>query len=326
MTAQGMLFESEQEYNYKVSDDTLSSVGWSYSRRNLFETCPLQYYYNYYGASKKIARNELLEEKLHFLKSLRTIKLRVGEIVHLVIRIHLMKTKKYPITSSVGLAQWGQKIFRNDLDFSIEFQKDRSLRPDDKQVLLSEFYHNNPNARDLWDAANISIKNALDNFIISPKIQDFRSGISDPDSIIEKRLNVKIGKNNISGQIDLAFKDQQRTKIVDWKTGIPNNSDDSLQLFSYALLMSETFGITPDDIDIYKIYLESEEIESSKVNRKEMMRAKGRILQDIDRMKSSDSYGKDATSKAFTPCDQLLICQMCSFRAVCPTNKENYNR
>lgn len=323
MVVQGTLFESEVKFNYKISDDS-SSPGWSYSRRNLFETCPLQYYYNHYGASRKIARNEPSEEKLHFLKSLRTIKLRVGEIVHLVIRNHLIKKKKYPITSSFGLARWGQEIFRKDLDFSIEFQQNGSLRSDDKQVLLSEFYHNNPNARDLWDEGNLSIKNALDNFMLSPEIEDFRLGISDPNSIIEKKLNVKIGKNNVSGQIDLAFKDQEITKIIDWKTGVPNNSNDSLQLFSYALLMSEEYGISPDNIEIYKIYLESEEVISSKVSRKEIMRAKGRILQDIDRMKSSDSYGRNAVSKAFTPCDQPLICQMCSFRTICPTNKENY--
>lgn len=323
MAVQRSLFESEVKFNYKVSDDS-SPLGWSYSRRNLFETCPLQYYYNYYGASKKRARNEPMEESLHFLKSLRTIKLRVGEIVHLVIRNHLTKKKKYPITASFGLAQFGQKIFRENLDFSIEYQQDTDLRPTDRQVLLSEFYHNNQNARDLWDEGNQSIKIALDNFMLSPEIEDFRLGISDPDSIIEKRLNIKIGKNNVSGQIDLAFKDQERTKIIDWKTGVPNTSDDSLQLFSYALLMSEEYGISPDDIDIYKIYLESEKIEPSKVNEREMMRAKGRILQDIDRMKSSDSYGKNAVSKAFTPCDQPLICQMCSFRTICPTNKENY--
>lgn len=325
MVGQGILFEYKTKFNYNVSDDNSTFVGWSYSRRNLFENCLLQYYYNYYGASKKIARNELLEDHLHFLKSLKNIKLRVGEIVHLVIRSHLKKLKQYPTTPAFGLAQWGQKIFRNDLEFSNEFLKDKSLRPKNREILLSEFYHNIPNAEDLWEEANISLKTALDNFIGSPRIQDFRLGAIEPKSIIEEKLNLKIGKKRVSGQIDLAFEDSsQRTKIIDWKTGMPNNSDDSLQLFSYALLMSEKYGISPDDIDIYKIYLESEEIVSSTVNKNEIMRAKGRILQDIDRMNSMDSYGKNAVSKVFTPCDQPLICQMCPFRTICPSNKEDY--
>ena len=323
MLEQKILFEFEPKFNYKVSDDYSSSAGWSYSRRNLFETCLLQYYYNYYGASKKIARNELLEDQLHFLKSLKNIKLRVGEIVHLAIRTYLKKQKQNVLISALGLFQWAQKIFRNDLEFSIEFQKDRSLTPNSRTILLSEFYHNAPDAMELWEEANTSLKNALYNFINSPQIEEFRLGAAEHSLIIEERLNIKIGRKNISGQIDLAYEDQQRTKIVDWKSGVSNDSDDSLQLFSYALLMTEKFGIAPDAIDIYKVYLESVEILSSTANKNEIMRAKSRIIQDIDRMQSLDRYGRNAIFQAFTPCEQPLICRMCPFRTVCPSSEEN---
>ena len=323
MYEQRSLFDYEQKVNYKVADEHSHFVGWSFTRRNLFETCLLQYYYSYYGASKKLTENEPLKEQLHFLKSLRTIKIRAGEILHLAIRTYLKKQKQNTLLTAYGLINWAQKLFRADLQFSLEFQEDPHLTLNDRDVLLSEFYHNLPDAMDLWEEANLNLKTAISNFITSTAVEEFRLGASISSSIIEEKLNIKIGLKNVTGQIDLAFDTRQGTRIVDWKSGVSNGSDDSLQLLSYALLMTTKFGIEPERVNIYKIYLESEEILPYSVSEQELLRAKGRIIQDIDRMQSLDRYGKNALFKAFTPCEQPLICQMCPFRTVCPSSMEN---
>lgn len=321
MFEQISLFDCEQKVNYKVSDEYSHFVGWSYSRRNLFETCLLQYYYRYYGASKKLTKNESLKEQLHFLKSLKSIKLRAGEILHLAIRTYLIKQKQNILMSDVALITWAQKIFRKDLEFSRRFQENSTLKPDSKTVLLSEFYHNDLDAEQSWVESNLNLRASINNFINSPEIEEFRQGAIISSSIIEEKINIKVGQKNISGQIDLAYNHREGTKIIDWKSGSPSNGDDSLQLFSYALLMTEKHCIEPNAIDIYKVYLESEEILPSKVDKYEIMRAKGRIIQDIDRMQSLDRYGRNAIFEAFTPCEQSPICQICPFRTVCPSSR-----
>ncbi len=326
MLEQQILFEYKPRINYKVTDESASSVNWSYSRRNLFETCLLQYYYNYYGASKKITPNEPLKNQLHFLKQIKSIKMRAGEVLHLALRTYLKRQKQNIRMSALGLSGWAQKIFRGDLMFSTEFQEDRTLKPSKRLILLSEFYHDEPDAAHLWEDANQSLINAITNFMQSPVLEDFRLGaVADPDPVIEKRLFMKVGQRSVSGQIDLAFSASQRTKVVDWKSGFSDGSEDSLQLFFYALLMNENYAISPNLIDIQKVYLETEEVQTYQVDEGGLIRARNRIIQDIDRMQSLDRYGRNAVSRAFTPCEQPLICRMCPFRTVCPSNSSEEN-
>lgn len=326
MFEQQILFDYQPKINYRVADEYSPPVGWSYSRRNLFETCLLWYYYNYYGASKKTAPNEPIKEQLHFLKHLKPVKMRVGEILHLAVRTYFQRQKQNRRMSALGLSGWAQKIFLSDLTLSTEFQKDRSVKPYGKTVLLSEFYHNIPEAKDLWEEANLSLVNAIANFMESPVVEDFRlGGEADSDSIVERRLYMKAGTKTVSGQIDLAFKSGGRTKIIDWKSGFSDGSEDSLQLFSYALLVNNKYGIDLNLIDIYKVYLETEEVSAYRVEESGIMRAKSRIIQDLDRMQSLHHYGKNAIFEAFTPCEQSQICRMCPFRTVCSNSgsKEN---
>lgn len=326
MLEQQLLFEYQPKINYKVSDESALSVNWSYSRRNLFETCLLQYYYNYYGASKKINPNEPLKDQLHFLKQIKPIKMRAGEVLHLALRTYFQRQKQNIRMSALGLSGWAQKIFRGDLIFSNEFSKDRTLKPHNRIVLLSEFYHNEPEAINLWEEANQNLINAITNFMQSPVLGDFRLGAAaDPDPVIERMLFMKVGQRSVRGQIDLAFSADERTKIVDWKSGFSDGSEDSLQLFFYALLMKENYAILPHLMDIQKVYLETEEIQTYQVEEGGLIRARNRIIQDIDRMQSLDHYGRNAVSKAFTPCEQPLICRMCPFRTVCLSNSSEEN-
>ena len=51
---------------------------------------------------------------------------------------------------------------------------------------------------------------------------------------------------------------------------------------------------------------------------KEIVRAKARIAQDVERMRAVDEYGREGMVEAFTPCGQERVCAGCIFQGVCP--------
>jgi hypothetical protein len=98
------------------------SIEWSFSRRDLFERCLLWYYYRYYGSAARTAKAEPLKEQLRFLNSLSGIRLRAGKILHLVICTYFRKLREGRELTTDGALRWAQKIFRGDLDYSLEFR------------------------------------------------------------------------------------------------------------------------------------------------------------------------------------------------------------
>jgi hypothetical protein len=64
-------------------DSLITDVRWSYSRRETFERCLRQYYYDYYGAKKTTAQNDPNKEQIEFLSRLGSRHLRAGKIVQM---------------------------------------------------------------------------------------------------------------------------------------------------------------------------------------------------------------------------------------------------
>ena len=169
-----------------------------------------------------------------------------------------------------------------------------------------------------WNTANESLDTAVRNFLLSHQFETFRYGGLHSDAILEERLSIKFGESSASGKIDLAFPTEDGISIVDWKTGTSKSADDSLQLLSYALLVSNKLGVEPERIRIFKAYLELDSVTEDRASTREILRAKARIIQDIGRMEAMDRYGTTGVSRAFTASEHVKICRMCPFRTVCP--------
>ena len=159
----------------------------------------------------------------------------------------------------------------------------------------------------LFSESESRMLNALRNFAVNPKFADFRRGAYNPNALIEESISIKNSHFSMSGKLDLVYPDGDRIAIVDWKLGEAGGNDDRLQLLSYALGAVEKFQCQPDGIDLYCIHLSDSNIALSKVSEKEIARAKGRIIQDLERMEMMDEYGKQAIAEAFTPCAQPLF-------------------
>ena len=292
---------------------------WSYSRRSLLERCPRAYYYQYYGANRNTARAEPLKERLHFLKSLTNRHLRAGDIVHLVIRTYLNKLKSRDVWEIDRVLNWARQIFQKDYAYSSKYRPaDPRSRDRFPPALLSEFYYNIDDAESLFRESQTRMLAALQNFIENPTFANFRNGSSDSNALIEKSINVKNSHFSMRGKLDLAYLEGDRVVVVDWKIGKSEGGDDSLQLLSYALGAIKEFDCQPNSIDLYRVHLSDSVIVPFRVSERELMRAEGRIIQDIERMEAMDEYGKQAIVDAFTPCAQPRICDQCPFQEICP--------
>lgn len=294
-------------------------IVWSYSRREALEQCPRKYYYDYYGANSKTAKDEKDKAILQQAKSLKNRYLRSGEILHLVIRTYLkgcQNGKKWPDN---GLVKWAKKIFQEDREYSsgndsTQKQFERKFPP----TRLLEYQFQPQGAEALCLEVESRLVQAIVNFVESPAFVSFHNGASQPNAKIEKKFVLQNGIFRAQGQIDLAYSKEDKTVIADWKTGEAGGAEESLQLAFYGLWAVDEFNCVPEKIQLFRVNLAEGKPQQFFLTNKSLSRAKAKIIQDIERMQMLHSYGVNANAKAFTPCGQTKICALCPFQGICP--------
>ncbi len=319
--AEQMVFEGMEPggASSRVAAAKPASIPWSYSRRSLLEQCPLSYYFEYYGSKKRTAEAEPRKERLRFLKGLSNRHLRAGEITHLVIRTYLNRLREGEEWSLERLVSWARDILQADVEFSRAYRPDEPLPSGPKvPILLSEFYYGAGDARHLLEETEERLVAALRNFIGSPRIEPFRVGALHPGAVVEKHFNFKQRRFSVQGMMDLAYPEEGRVVVVDWKTGGVGSPDDVLQLYSYGLEAAARFGCGLSDLALYRVGLADDEVSSFVIGEREAARAKVRILQDLEAMAELDPYGREGMVAAFTPCAQQRICAQCKYQQYCP--------
>lgn len=305
------------------SSENLSHIHieWSHSRREMFERCPLAYYNRYYGASLRTAKDEPNKEVLRFMKALKSRYERAGNILHFIIKNYFDKAQRGEPSSLEWLKSWARKVFERDLEYSRRYPRSEEFSNETyPPVLLMEFYYGFPDAEKFCLETEAKLLTALSNFYTNPELALFRSDGSQPGAMVEKMVRLNGQNFTLTGQMDLAYQSQidRRVKVVDWKMGVSNSGDDSLQLAFYAMVALAKFGCSPSDIDVYRVHLGDGNVAPFTIDEREIRRAKARIIQDIERMRAMDAYGRGAVRAAFTPCAQPRVCALCVFQGFCP--------
>jgi len=289
---------------------------WSYSRREVLEQCPRRYYYQYYGSNARMAKDESQKKTLRFLKTVSNRYLRTGEILHNLIRTYLRRKGILPLDRLLHLAE---ADFSRDKKYSILFPRvGVSPKSSYPPKLLLEFVFGFKNAEELWEKSKAQLLIALTNFVKSLKFAPFRNGGCGSGALIEKRIRMTEEHFSLTGKIDLAYPNKKHVVVVDWKIGGANGGQDSLQLLSYALEIAHEFKCGPREINLYQAHLVENKISQFKVSEKALLRARARIIQDLEKMRALDGYGRKGIAEAFTPCLQQRICILCPFQQICP--------
>jgi len=294
-------------------------IVWSYSRREALEQCPRKYYYDYYGANSKTAKNEKDKAILQQAKHLKNRYLRSGEILHLVIRTYLKDCQNGKKWSDNGLIEWAKKIFQEDKEYSSNNDsREKQSKQKYPPTQLLEYHFHHQDAETFYVEAEKRLIRSISSFVESPELAPFHKGATQPDAKIEKKFVLQNGIFRARGQVDLAYSTEETTVIVDWKTGEAGGAEESLQLAFYGLWAKDEFNRVPDKIQLFRVNLAEGKAQQFFLTTKSLSQAKAKIMQDLERMQMLHSYGVNANAKAFTPCGQTKICALCPFQGICP--------
>lgn len=293
---------------------------WSYSRREVFEKCQRLYYYQYYGASSRTAKADPQKAQLRFLKDISNRYMRAGDIMHWAISCSLKaRAKKGREWSQNFLIEFARKRFQEDLSFSRGYKNGTPLPAEmSAPVLLMELYYGLEDAEERCGEVEEKMVRALQSFQAVAEYVPFRAGVDGDEAKIESPVSVKHQGVSLRGKVDLAFSQTGRATVVDWKMGEGDGGADSLQLLFYAMWAMQAFTCPSDQVDLVKAHLGSGTVSRFEFGSKAILRAKARISQDVERMRSVDEYGRNGVVEAFTPCGQERVCAGCVFRGVCP--------
>jgi hypothetical protein len=303
--------------------EAIRKMQWSFSRRETFETCPLRYYFAYYGANKRSAKGEPQKQLLAELKALKNRYLRTGDILHLVIKCALEGEQKGKSWSLDRMQGFAVHIFDADLAYSRRYREIDLHGAEHPPVLLQEFYYAQADAEELCAQARKRMLFDLEAFATLPVYEVARKAGALTSALREEKVSLKPFPCGAKGKIDLAYPEGSRWIIVDWKSGRATaTGDDSLQLGFYALWARAQLlqGRLPgeDEVAVFMAYLESGDLISHRVTPDVLRRARVRILQDAERMAAMENYGQSGDREAFTPCASPFKCRGCPFLAACP--------
>ncbi len=331
MTSQLTFFQTPSQPrlpNESSIENALRKISWSYSRRSTLTKCVRSYYYEYYGANKRTAKEDPNKSIISQLKALQNRHERTGQILHLAIGVYLRKARSGDAWEPARLVTWACDILRKDINYS-QAHPDGSGPPIENYppVLLSEFFHRDPDAFEICEGSIKRLADALISFTGDPCYQPFRSGSQDPEAIIETPFKTRnLLPCRIDGRVDLAYSTNATVSVVDWKLGADDGtSDDSLQLGSYALWAIDHYKCSPQSIRICKAHLGSKTIVEFRINDGLLSAVRSRIIQDAEGMLLLHPFGERAIIDAFTPCAHPKICGLCSYSTICPEGKEVLN-
>lgn len=309
----GLLFDLRTEYGP-------ADVVWSHSRRSTLEQCPRRYYYEYFGASSRLAVGEPNKQRLRFLKSLQGRHERAGTIVHQLIANWVRKAQSGERWTNERMARWGRQLFERDVQFSLRWPDGNPTIAKDKfpPLLLREFHHRERNARELCQESVKRIGDALMAFVDAVAFEPFRLGAAQPGSRVEEGFQIQGLPCRTKGKVDLAFVNDGTVYVADWKLGVSDGTGaTSLQLAAYGIWAREQFPEAAT-IRVFKAFLADSVAREYAVTKQLEGAVRARIVQDSQRMALLQGYGADAQTEAFTACAQPRVCALCKYRSICP--------
>ena len=261
-----------------------SELGWSVSRFEIYQTCKRKYFYKYYDKYDK----EFDVKHIARLKSMTTIPLEIGNIVHDVVESILHRLQKS--SSPVQLDKLEQFVFARTEEYvrSKEFSEIhyKELEKIDAQELGQRAFQSVKNIvmSDRFEWIRNLPQSSKDRWIIEPpgygetRIEDIKAYC----------------------KVDFMLPHERVIYILDWKTGKQDLVKHRKQLIGYALFARYHFNHDFDEVIPMVCYVKDgfEEVRPEITNQ--------------------DVYKNTPKPKdEFVCTDNLNACRFCEFRELC---------
>jgi hypothetical protein len=289
---------------------------YSFTKRNVLDTCPRAYFYEYFAANNKVEFDAGRKARIKEAKQLSSVHLLGGIWLHQFIRRFLGSYPNVP----ADLEQECCAIFDN----AVSRSRSPARRRNAQGLLLLEYVFDDPEAEERATLSRETLIRAIRHFRETPQVREVWEDVLRGEPWIEKPVGglPKVDGYGIRGQIDFAVRHGQRVRIVDWKSGLQGGGHDSLQLFIYALWANKQYGIKPEAISVRRVFLGEGRVEPERgLDATALSRGEARLVQDVALMREQQDYGKAGVEEAFTPCLKVNVCRRCKFQRECPEGR-----
>jgi hypothetical protein len=321
----GGTFRSEVEWNpcrgaSSLMAELKNEFSWSKTRDEVFNTCPRQYWFAYYGYW-----NGWLEDapsrtrQIYILKNLKNRHIWVGEKVHECIQRSLNNIRR-------GIRVLPpEDIVSITLDqMRAEFRSSRSMNywKNPKSCALFEHEYEIELTDDQWKEVANNAEVCLRNFYASDIYDGLKSHPKGNWLEVEDFSSFYLDNIKINLAIDCAIKEGEDIYIYDWKTGKSLSEDLSVQLCCYALYAMEKWHVAPDSLRVIEYNLSFNKSNWFFVTREEVEAIKGYIRGSIKDMHSllidvdgnipleEDSFSKVEDEQASFRCNFRKVCRV----------------
>jgi len=291
---------------------------WSKSRDEIFQTCPRQYYFNYYGywgGWQKDAPERI--RQIYLLKNLKNRFMWAGEKVHDCIK-HTLKN----LQRGISVLSLDNIVYITLSQMRDEFRssRERRYRQYLKTCALFEHEYEVEVEDSKWKKVAEEVEKCLRNFYNSETFAMLKDLPQENWLEVEDFSFFYLDGKKIWAVIDCSFFTEDGITIIDWKTGRTTSSDVSLQLSCYAMYGKGKWGIRPEKIKLIEYNLLSDQKTEFVVTEGEIANTTGYIRGSIADMQSlliDVKNNKPKDEAFFRKVEDDKIRDRCNFRKVC---------
>jgi CRISPR/Cas system-associated exonuclease Cas4 (RecB family) len=231
-----------------------NEFSWSISRDRAFQTCPRQYYFNYYGywGGWKTDAPERTRQ-IYILKNLKNRYMWAGAKVHDCIKHTLTNLQR-----GISVLDVDQIVDITLNQMREEFRSSREKRylTHPKTCALFEHEYEVPVSNDKWKKVADDMENCLRNFYASETFGMLKELPQQMWLEVEDFSSFNLKNTKIWAVLDCSFRtDYGGVTIIDWKTGRSMSEDVSMQLSCYAMYAMDKWGIDSEKVKLIEYNL-----------------------------------------------------------------------
>ena len=296
-----------------------NEFSWSISRDRIFQTCPRQYYFNYYGywGGWEINAPQRVKQ-IYVLKQLKNSYMWAGEKVHDCIERTLTNLQR-----GISVLDVDQIVDITLSQMREEFRSSREKRYHIKPKTCALFEHEYdvPISAGDWKKIAGNMEQCLRNFYSSETFNMLKELPRRMWLEVEDFSSFNMNNTKIWAVLDCSFRTEDGgVTIIDWKTGRKMSEDVSMQLSCYAMYAMDKWGVDPENVKLIEYNLFTNHGSEFNVGASEIENTKTYIAGSIADMQSlllnvGENVAKDEA--AFQKVEDERVRADCNFRRVC---------
>jgi hypothetical protein len=294
---------------------------WSVSRDGVFQECPRQYYFQYYGSwgGWEFDAPDRIR-KLYVLKQLKSRPMWVGQVVHDCIKRSLENVSRgIPVLPADEILSITRDRMRQD------FRSSRSGAYWDNprnSCGLYEHEYDIDVSDDEWRESAGQVDRCLRNFYASDTYKSLCALPREDFLEIEQFSSFDLDGDEVTIKLDCAIRERNSIVIYDWKTGKTEQLGLSFQMACYAYYASNRYRIPVKHVLTRRFELYGDEIHEASVSEASLDELLGYIRGSIKDMKSllDDPEKNTASEESFSKVEKREVCYHCNFLKVCRPN------